>query len=224
MSAISRRRGVATRQTKVARVAKDSAAKGAAGIQEKLLIPVTGNRQLQLELALRRNIAAHFAITMDQGGAVLGALLAYPLGVSVHRARPLVGTSTMCAEVMTAGPPGAASRLNSVSAAHLCASGLGGASGGLCAAAEANPVKQNAMTKPIRVIRDAELFGCGGGVSFNSPKPLQKVMLHLMPPYSCAAIIAYMSIAIGTLVEEVDIVNCSEGTKIDARLPRIAGR
>jgi hypothetical protein len=52
---------------------------------------------------------------------------------------------------MIAGPPGAASRLSSVSATHFCASGPGGALGGFCAAAT--------VTQPLGSTWDAKSFG-----------------------------------------------------------------
>ena len=97
MSAISRRRGVATGQTKVARVAKDSAAKGAAGIKEKLLIPVTGKRQLQLELVLRRNIPKSIRVCrelrVDDGltRSYFGPEVLWEVPSSIWSVHPLAG-------------------------------------------------------------------------------------------------------------------------------------
>src|SRR5512140_1854 len=58
-------------------------------------------------------------------GVAAAPLAPYPLGWKKGGSNPLIGTSTRCADVITAGPPGASSRLSSVSAAHFCASGPG---------------------------------------------------------------------------------------------------
>src|SRR6266852_2338875 len=77
------------------------------------------------------------------------APLAYPLGWKKGGCRPLAGTSTRRADVMIAGPPGAASRLSAVSAAHFCASALGNALGAFCAA-KAEPLRPANAMRPIQ--------------------------------------------------------------------------
>lgn len=62
VAAISRGRGVAAREAKVAGISEDRSAEGAAGVKEEVLIPIGWQWQLQLEFVLRRDVAGHLAI------------------------------------------------------------------------------------------------------------------------------------------------------------------
>ena len=89
--------------------------------------------------------------------------------------RPVAGTSMMCAEVMTAGPPGVASRLSSASASHFCVSWVCASTRASCAAS-AGPLRPTNARKAIHPTMDKLQ-------ARRRCKPSLKMMtLHLVPP------------------------------------------
>ena len=102
MPAISRRRGIAPRQTKIAGIPDNAPTEATTRVKEKLLIPVARQRQLQLELVLRRNVASHVAVLLDLAGDLRSSTARISAGDRKKGgSRPLAGTLMSCADVMT---------------------------------------------------------------------------------------------------------------------------
>src|SRR5215472_1118677 len=99
--------------------------------------------------------------------------------MTTHCSKPLAGTSTRCAEVMRAGPPGAASKLSSASAAHFCPSALcRDAPVAFCATPEEVIVRQRSVSE---VSKDTRRMG----TSKNLAKAASEIRLQasrLIPP------------------------------------------